>query len=400
MTPRQPAIQDGEGFAAIPVAVEFVRYVGNGGFCLAWGCGLFGIIRPCRHQLGSELADAWRAHLCGMCLSLRDDHGQLARLATNYDGLIISVLAEAQATPPDQAGLPGLAGPLGGRRTAGPCPLRGMRRADVATGDCARLAATVSLILAAATVSDHAADRDGITGRPGIRTAARGLARHWASRAADAGAALGLDTAILTEAVESQAAVEAAAGLGTSLLSVTAPTETAAGAAFGHTAILAGRPENAEALTEAGRLFGRIAHILDAVEDLAADTATRAWNPLTATGTSLDQAYQICDDALPGIRLSLAGTNFLGSTAFTGSTVPVGARLAEALLVSELSRSVRHIFAAATGNGTGPTADDKGKRASRRHKFAEWATANKRRECCSECCIECCGECLCPLNWC
>jgi hypothetical protein len=58
---------------------------------------VFGIIRPCRHRLGGELGAAWQAHLCGMCLSLRDDHGQAARLATNYDGLVISVLVEAQA---------------------------------------------------------------------------------------------------------------------------------------------------------------------------------------------------------------------------------------------------------------------------------------------------------------
>ena len=57
---------------------------------------MFGIIRPCRHRLGGELGAAWQAHLCGMCLSLRDDHGQAARLATNYDGLVISVLAEAR----------------------------------------------------------------------------------------------------------------------------------------------------------------------------------------------------------------------------------------------------------------------------------------------------------------
>jgi hypothetical protein len=57
---------------------------------------VFGIIRPCRHRLGGELGAAWQAHLCGMCLSLRDDHGQAARLATNYDGLVISVLVEAQ----------------------------------------------------------------------------------------------------------------------------------------------------------------------------------------------------------------------------------------------------------------------------------------------------------------
>ena len=113
---------------------------------------MFGIIRPCRHRLGGELAAAWQAHLCGMCLSLRDDHGQAARLATNYDGLVVSVLVEAQAgTAPE-------------RRAAGRCALRRMRRADVAVGDCARLAATVSLVLAAAKMRDHAADGDGPPG--------------------------------------------------------------------------------------------------------------------------------------------------------------------------------------------------------------------------------------------
>jgi len=116
---------------------------------------VFGIIRPCQHRLGGELGAVWRAHLCGMCLSLRDDHGQAARLATNYDGLVISVLAEAQAE-----GAPG-------RRTAGPCALRGMRRADVAVGDGARLAATVSLALAALMTESLAVGR--ATLREGLR---------------------------------------------------------------------------------------------------------------------------------------------------------------------------------------------------------------------------------------
>ncbi len=37
------------------------------------------------------------AHLCGLCLALRGDHGQLARVVTNYDGLLVSVLTEAQS---------------------------------------------------------------------------------------------------------------------------------------------------------------------------------------------------------------------------------------------------------------------------------------------------------------
>ncbi|WP_338106619.1 DUF5685 family protein, partial [Streptomyces coelicoflavus] len=92
---------------------------------------MFGIVRPCRHRLGESLTSQWMAHLCGLCLALRKDHGQFARIVTNYDGLLISVLTEAQA---DRGG----AG--AGRRTAGPCPLRGMRTASVAHGEGARLA--------------------------------------------------------------------------------------------------------------------------------------------------------------------------------------------------------------------------------------------------------------------
>src|SRR5512146_2867687 len=203
------------------------------------GACVFGIIRPCEHRLGGELREAWRAHLCGMCLSLRDDHGQLARLATNYDGLIISVLAEAQA--------PAVHGPGDGpgRRQAGPCPLRGMRRASVTAGDYARLAATVSLVLAAAKVRDHAADGDGPAGRPGLRRAATALAGNWEAGGARAGAQLGFDTSVLTAAVSRQEALEAQAGPGTSLLTITEPTEAATGAAVGHTAVLAGPPGHA-----------------------------------------------------------------------------------------------------------------------------------------------------------
>jgi Family of unknown function (DUF5685) len=318
---------------------------------------MFGIIRPCRHRLGGELGDAWRAHLCGMCLALRDDHGQVARLATNYDGLVISVLAEAQA--------PVAAGP--GRRIAGPCPLRGMRRAQVATGDCARLAATVSLVLAAAKVRDHAADGDGIAGRPGLRRAASALARDWEARGAGIGTELGFDTAILTEAVSRQEALEAHAGPGTPLLAVTEPTETATGAAFGHTAILAGQPGNEAALTEAGRLFGRIAHLLDAVEDQAADAASGAWNPITATGTPVTEVGRLCEDAVTGIGLALADADFTDR------------RLVDALLGSELRAAVHRAFGAAYAEGAAQP--EEGRR-------------RRRRGCrrCSDCCCDACAE--------
>ncbi|HEY6791672.1 MAG TPA: DUF5685 family protein [Trebonia sp.] len=328
---------------------------------------MFGIIRPCRHRLGGELGAAWQAHLCGMCLSLRDDHGQAARLATNYDGLVISVLAEAQAESEPQ------------RREAGRCALRRMRKADVAAGDCARLAATVSLVLAAAKIRDHADDGDGALGRPWARGAATALAARWSAASARAGRELGFDIGVLTEAVARQTVIEAAAGPGTPLLAITEPTETATAAAFAYTAVLAGKPANQAPLREAGRLFGRIAHLVDAIEDLAADQTSGTWNPLLATGTHPAEARRLCDDALLGIRLALAEAEFTDS------------RLLHALLVHELTRSVHRVFARAAGPAR-PVSGLSGL-ASLRH--GRGCCASRCCGCGEDCCIDCTCDCCC-----
>lgn len=286
------------------------------------GIAVFGIVRPCTHRLSEGLKAEWMAHLCGLCLALRSDHGQFARIVTNYDGLIVSVLTEAQTerTP-------------GQRRTAGPCPLRAMRTAPVARGEGARLAAAVSLVLASAKVRDHVADRDGLLARRPVAAAARRVAAGWDRAGARTGAQLGFDTALLVDAVDRQTGIELLAGPGTPLLTVTEPTETATAAAFAHTAVLAGKPQNAAPLAEAGRLFGRLAHLLDAVEDQEADAASGAWNPLTATGTSRAEARRLCDDALRGVRLALRDAEFADD------------RLAHVLLAHELRRSVDRAFA-------------------------------------------------------
>ncbi|RCV48718.1 DUF5685 family protein [Marinitenerispora sediminis] len=284
---------------------------------------MFGILRPCRHTLPGDLATAWISHLCGMCLALRDDHGQLARVATNYDGLVVSALVAAQ-------GAPGA-----GTRAAGPCPLRGMRRAEVARGDGARLAATVSLALASAKVADHVEDRDRGYAAPAVRGAARRVADRWARGAGRSGAELGLDGGALLAVVERQRAAEAATGPGGDIRAVTEPTELATARAFAHTAVLAGRPGNEAPLAEAGRLFGRIAHLLDAVEDQRADAASGAWNPVAATGTPVRQVRRLCDDAVLGVRLALDEAEFTDD------------RLVRALLAEELPRAVRRTFTAA-----------------------------------------------------
>ncbi|MGI5352020.1 DUF5685 family protein [Streptomyces sp. CA-250714] len=286
---------------------------------------MFGIVRPCKHRLSEGLRTEWMAHLCGLCLALRGDHGQFARVVTNYDGLLISVLTDAQT---------GVA--TAGRRTAGPCPLRGMRTASVAQGEGARLAASVSLVLASAKVRDHIADRDGLLRRRPVAAAARRIASGWDRAGARTGSTLGFDTAVLVDAVDRQTDVERAAGPGTALTAVTEPTETATAAAFAHTATLAGKPHNAAPLAEAGRLFGRLAHLLDAVEDRVTDAAEGAWNPINATGATRAETRRLCDDAVHGIRLALRDVEFADP------------RLAHVLLVHELPRAVDRAFGTTT----------------------------------------------------
>ncbi|GAA1951314.1 DUF5685 family protein [Amycolatopsis minnesotensis] len=289
---------------------------------------MFGIIRPCRHRLSEGLHADWLAHLCGLCLALRDEHGQLARVVTNHDGLVVSALVEAQVP--------------GGRRRAGPCPLRGMRGTSVSHGDGARLAAAVSLVLASAKIGDHAEDGDGVFGRRAVAGAGRRMAARWTRQAGRTGAGLGFDTAVLAEAVAGQAGLERAIGTGDPVLVATGPTERATAAAFAHTAVLSGVAANEAPLREAGRLFGRVAHLLDAVEDQAEDERTGAWNPLVATGTSRAGARRLCDDAVLGVRLALDEAVFADAT------------LVHALLVHELRHSVARTFARAAYPG-GPS---------------------------------------------
>ncbi|MFI6534122.1 DUF5685 family protein [Nonomuraea sp. NPDC050547] len=286
---------------------------------------MFGIVRPCRHGMCGGMFKDWLGHLCGLCLALRDEHGQAARLATNYDALLVSVLAEAQTDAPTP------------RRTAGPCALRGFRTAGVVESEGARLAASVSLILAGAKLRDHIADGDGPYRRRLVAATAGRLAGRWSRAGASTAAALSFDPAPLTGAALAQVELERSGGR--TLATLTAPTEDAVAAAFAHTAVLAGRPGNREPLEHAGRAFGRLAHLLDAVEDLAEDRERGAYNPLPATGTALADARSHCERAQADLRAAVDGLELPRP------------RLAKALLVHETSRAITRTFA----EGTSPS---------------------------------------------
>ncbi|MGX7671705.1 DUF5685 family protein [Plantactinospora sp. DSM 117369] len=296
---------------------------------------MFGVVRPCRHRMCGKLHTAWLGHLCGLCLTLRDEHGHRARLATNYDGLLISVLLEAQRAAPAPY------------RPAAPCALRGFQRASVLSSadPGARLAAAVSLVLAAGKTRDHVADRDGALRVPALAGVAGRLADGWAEAGARTGSGVGFDTGVLFAALARQAELESRVVPGVPVLVATEPTETAVAAAFAHTATLAGRPGNAAGLAEVGRYFGRIAHLLDAVEDHADDAVRGAFNPLRASGTDLAQARRLCEDAHHGLRLALADLELRDR------------RLVRALLDREVADAIERTFALAGAPAGRPGAD-------------------------------------------
>ncbi|GAB2522712.1 hypothetical protein GCM10027167_27110 [Nocardia heshunensis] len=214
----------------------------------------------------------------------------MARAATNTDAIVLEILTEAQQALPSA------------RSAAGPCPLRGMRRASVVAADApgVRLAATASLLLGAAKIRDHVEDGDAhrMARRPLTRVSTR-----WHARARDAAAPLGLDVEPLIAAIESQLRLENSPT--STLDELTGPTQLCAGELFAHTAILADRPENADALREAGWHFGRIAHLADALEDLESDRAQGHFNPLLATGTSPEQAHALVAESNTLLRAAL-----------------------------------------------------------------------------------------------
>jgi hypothetical protein len=229
--------------------------------------------------------------MCGLCLGLREGQGQLARTATNTDAIVLSVLTEAQLDAPMR------------RTTAGRCALRGMQRAEVAAADSpgVLLASTASLLLGSAKIRDHVEDRDGsvLTRRPMAKVSTR-----WANGARVQAGRIGLDLEPLVAAINSQTTLEQRGGV--SLDELTVPTQTCAAEFFAHTAVLAGQPDNVDPMREAGKHFGRIAHLADAVEDLEDDLANGRFNPLAVTGTTLPEAYDLLRQSDSDLRRAVA----------------------------------------------------------------------------------------------
>jgi hypothetical protein len=101
---------------------------------------------------------------------------------------------------------------------------------------------------------------------------------------------------------------------------------------FAHTAVVSGRPGNGPALADAGRAFGALVHLLDAVEDHASDTSAGRFNPLRATATSATDARRLAGELVDEVRSALADARFADRA------------LVDVLLGRELDRAVHRVL--------------------------------------------------------
>ncbi len=210
----------------------------------------------------------WVGHLCGTCVALREYCGQAARLTTNYDAALVSVLCEAQAAAP----LP---------RTTNVCALRGWRRRSVVAPSSppARFAASLATLMGATLIEDHVADGD--TWMCHFPTVMMTVAQRWKKSARRLASGLDFDVSGIESRVAQQAVREQE--VGRDFLFYSQPTEASAAAAFAHTAVLARRPENGAVLREIGRMVGRLIYLLDAFRDREKDGAKGRFNALTVS---------------------------------------------------------------------------------------------------------------------
>jgi hypothetical protein len=238
---------------------------------------MFGVLNGAACAMGPGQRLEWTGHLCGVCLALQGHYGVISRLATNHDAALLSVLYDAQIAQPQS-------------RRLSFCPLRSSFRAEIVTADSpgVRYAASMALVMASAKIRDHLLDNEG--GLRLARRAALAVSNRWARAGGETIAGLGLDAGFIEEQIRRQTEVEARPGQGFPLYA--RPTELAVGAAFGNTAILADRPDNAELLYEMGRMFGRIMVLLDSYQDYVTDVKARSFNALAAAFGEAEWAQQ------------------------------------------------------------------------------------------------------------
>lgn len=357
---------------------------------------MFGVLKGASCAMHTEERREWMGHICGVCLALRDTAGHPARIATNYDAALISVLCEAQNPAPPA-------------RVTTHCPLRSQFKAQITApeSDGSRYAAAVALMMAATKIEDHVAD--GETMLRYVPGPAKHLAGHWSEQGRHAASNLGFDTGRLVTQTARQSEVEAQTGC--DFLHYAQPTELAVAAAFEHTAAIAGKAHNAPVLHDMGRMFGRIMFLLDSYADYAEDLAAQKFNALAACFAEAElqpQAERIFNQAYRQLRRGFHQLDLAQPT------------LARKLLLTQLKQRSHKVLELADCGGTcscrlpepelGPTGGAAQAKAQPGllEPVITWFSRRRRRRdraggglcatlICCDLCTECCCCCDCDI---
>jgi Family of unknown function (DUF5685) len=240
---------------------------------------MFGLMRSCGCGTSSEAKRLRQLHYCGTCKATGRLFGQRARLTLNHDAVFLGELLLAL----EQVALPT-------SFTARRCfslPMAAEIPAPLA------YAAAANVALAELAITDKLADNEGLR----WKVAQRELSRAFVGARARL-RLTGLPLERLFAQSAAQAQVEASP---TTLAALAGPTGTATALVFGH-----GNPAHAPLLTELGEAFGRLIYTLDALTDRDNDLKRGAFNALTATKTSLEQALAYVREQQARVMAALA----------------------------------------------------------------------------------------------
>lgn len=215
---------------------------------------MYGYIRPVKGELKVREYESFRGVYCGLCHGLRRRYGPACRFLVNYDFTFLAML---------------LAEPGPETVCARRCPYHPLRKTPcAAAGSAQEAAADYTVILAWWKLRDGVADK-GFWGAMGCRAACRALKGAYRKAAARRPAF----AAAAEENLRALAALEKAR----------CPSIDETADKFARILQGAGGGEDRDRARILGQLLyhlGRIVYVLDAVDDLEADMASGAYNPL------------------------------------------------------------------------------------------------------------------------
>ncbi|MBI5928625.1 MAG: hypothetical protein HY862_04910 [Chloroflexi bacterium] len=224
-------------------------------------------------HLTGEARHEYRLHMCSLCHALGDHYGHLARLLTSGEIILLNLLTSAQTPTTSEVVM---------RR----CPLNPTRHVRTHQDLASEFAAQAAVSLADVKIADDLADSPG----PRARLAHQ-LTRRPALAAQHALEALGFDTATLSALMTTQALAEQSESGDPAQ-----PSALVSAQLFAHTAVLAGTPENAEALAVIGANYGAYVYLMDAYADYPQDMTAGTFNPLRRFSVATEAGFRLVPD--------------------------------------------------------------------------------------------------------